>query len=208
MSGLQVARKIDKAMTKVGAKIGFNCVVYRPDGYANPLQDKNIVSSQVKVAYSVDDAFVKNPVDELSHYKIYVSAAQAQVGDILLFDDGKTIVMTEMESIRTPSGILANDRISVSRSQATPLSDTKITLTELCSNVPCAIKIKSASTFSQPNVALSTGTTNLEIWTWMPANEIVLGDTLDWNSKRFIVNSVDATSKGTKLTATSTTKGR
>lgn len=207
MSGASIARKIDKAMSKVGKKIGFPCLIYRPDGYANPLQADNIVEDSVNVAYSVDEAFAKNPVDELDHYKVYVTTANAQVGDILLFDTGTTIVITEMEPIRTPSGILANDRIAVYRPTATPLLANKITLTKLSENVPCAVKIKTAATFGQPNVNTSTGTTNLEIWTWMPVDQVQLSDTIELGTSRFTVNSVNASSKGTKILCTNNKKG-
>lgn len=205
MSGTSIAKKVNKAMGKVGSKLGFPCNIYRPENYTNPLQDKNLVATGL-VAFSVDETFVRNPVDELAHYKVYVGTDRAQVGDILVFDD-KTIVVTEMEPIRTPTGILTNDLVNIYRPVPTPTLPNKITLSQLFEGVPCAIKIKSASSFNTPNVATSVGTTNIEMWTWMPANQVFMSDVIEWNGSRFTINSVNATVKGTKVTATSNKKG-
>lgn len=207
MSGASVANKVNKAMIKVGSKLGFPCTVYRPDGYMNPLQDKNIVFENLSVAFSVDEAFVRNPVDELDHYKIYIFN-KGQEGDILIFEDGRTLILTEMEPIRAPAGILANDRMSMFRSQSTPTLDVKISLVLINENVPCAVKIKPTSTVSVQFTTMKSGQSNLEIWTWMPVNDILISDVIEIDGSRFIVTSVNSAVKGTKITANSTILGK
>lgn len=208
MSGKSVAAKIDKAMGKVSKKLGFACQQYRPDNYTDPLDARNLVNESLQVAWSVDEAYVKNPVDELSHYIVYISGATVQPGDIIQsIDQVRTIVITDVEQIRIPSGILADDRMNVYRSMPTPTADIKISLVQIAENVPCAMKIGNGQTTSIASVATSTGTTTLDCWTWMPAEDVQMGDVIEWRGQRFALTTVNSTGKGTKIKATSMKKG-
>jgi hypothetical protein len=206
MSGASIAAKINKAMTKVGAKVGFLCVQYRPDLYDDPIAERNAIAS-LSVAWSVDESFSKNPVDELSHYLIYVSNDLIKLGDILI-SEFATLIITGIEPIRTPTGILANDRIDIYRPTSTPELDIKNTLIKNSSNVPCAVKIGKAASFSVPNTSLKSGMTNLEVWTWMPIHEVAINDVLIFKENRYLITSVNGSDKGIKIHANSMVAGK
>ena len=208
MSGTSVANKVNKAFTKVSSKLGFQSKILRPDGYTNPTQEKNLVK-ELMVSWSVDENFVKNPVDELDHYKVYISNNEIQLGDIIVCEEqATTLIITEIQPIRTPAGILANERMTISRSMATPLLDKKTTLVEVALDVPCAVKIGKAAQGSVQHTTMKTGTSVLEIWTWMPAQDVLLADVIDVLGTRYLVNSVNSSTKGTKITATSMSTGK
>lgn len=206
MSGKSVAAKINKAMTKVGNKIGFISDVYRPDNYAQPVDDRNRILDNVSIAWSVDEGFVKNPVDELSHYIVY--AADLQVGDIIVCEEqGTTLVLTELDPIRAPAGILANDRVDVYRSVFVG-GNVKHEFNLVAFEVPCAVKVGKAAPVTAPNTTMKSGMTHIDVWTWMPVDEIQINDVIDWRDNRFLVNSVNASDKGTKIIATSMKAGK
>lgn len=208
MSGAKVARKVDKAMTKVGKKIGFPCTVYRPDSYANPLQDKNIVQEGVNIAFSVDAAFARNPVDDLTHMQVFASSDVIQVGDIVVCENPPTsIVIESLDPIRTPSGILANMRMDLYRSVFTPHADKKTSLQMVGEDIPCAVRFGSTGVSIQ-NSTMSGGKSTVEVWTWMPVSYAQFNDVLEIRGVRYTVNAMSSTDKGTRISAVSTESGK
>lgn len=208
MSGAKVAKKVDKAMTKVGKKIGFPCTVYRPDSYANPLQDKNIHQENVNIAFSVDAAFARNPIDDLTHMQVYASSDVIQVGDIVVCTNPPaSIVIESLDPIRTPSGIMANDRMDLYRSVYTPLADKKTSLQLVGEKIPCAVRYGSVGVSIQ-NANMSGGKSTVEIWTWMPVSYTQFNDVVEVRGVRYTVNAMSATDKGTRITAVSTESGK
>lgn len=206
MSGKSVAAKINKAMAKVGGKIGFPCSVYRPDNYSQPVDDRNRVIDSVQVAWSVDESFTKNPVDELAHYIVYVS--DLEVGDIVVCEEQEmTFVLTDIEPIRAPAGILANDRIHVYRSQFVG-GDKLNELSIIAHDVPCAVKIGKAAPVTLPNTSMKSGMTVIDVWTWMPVDELQINDVFEWRGNRFLVTTVNSSDKGTKVSAQSMKAGK
>jgi len=208
MSGNSINRKINKAAGKVSKKLGFTCVLYRPDNYVDPLADRNMLES-LQVAWSVDEAFVKNPVDELDHYKLYVSNEVGQRGDWLLCEEHeKTFAITDTDPIRISSGILCDDRMNILRVQATPELDVKMSLVEVCSSVPCAIKVTGASAVSIQNTNGKSGQSNISVWSMIPIDDVRIGDVLETRNNRWTVTSLNNSSKGTKIQASSNVAGK
>lgn len=207
MSGTSVAAKINKAMGKVGTKIGFLCAVYRPDNYAEPVDDRNRIIDAISVAWSVDDNFAKNLTDELDHYKVFVSSDLIYLGDIIV-SDSVTLIITDIDPIRVPAGIRADDRLNIYRSQFVAGNDKKTQLNLIAYQVPAAIKIGKSSAVSLPNTSMKSGLTNIDVWTWMPADDLQISDVIEWRDNRFLVTSVNATNRGTKISATSTRAGK
>ncbi len=208
MSGNSINKKINKAAGKVSGKLGFTCDLYRPDNYVDPLADRNYLET-LQVAWSVDESFSKNPVDELDHYKVYISNEKAFVGDWLVCEEhGKTFAITETDPIRISAGIMCNDRMNILRSQATPLLDVKISLVEVCSQVPCAIKVGNASAVSIQYTDGRSGQSNITVWSMIPIDDVQIGDVLETRNNRWTVTSLNNSSKGTKITASSNTPGK
>lgn len=207
MSGASVAAKINKAMGKVSKKIGFTCRQYRPDVYADPIDNRNEIAT-MQVAWSVDESFVKNPVDELAHYLVYVSGDVVQLGDIFVCDEpSTTLIITDLDPMRVPAGIRADDRMNVYRSSFVG-GDKKTELVMEAHQVPCAIKIGKASAVGTPNTTMRSGMTSLDIWTWMPVQDVQIGDVVETLNTRFLVTSVNSSVKGTKITANSMKAGQ
>lgn len=210
MSGSSIAKKVDLGLKKVAKKVGFRTALYRPDNYNNPLGDRNFVS-QLDVAWSVDEQFKKNPVDELDHYRIYTPASGVQLGDLILsVDQGKTFVIVEIEPMRVPAGIMVNDRVTVLRTENTPDQDVKTQLVPYFTQLPCAVKWSSTSNNQglSPVSTMRGGQSQVEVWTWVTPGTIRLGDVLEINDLRFVVSSCQSTSKGTKINGISTVAGK
>lgn len=207
MSGLSVAKKVNKAMTKVGKKLGFQCTVYRPDSYSNPFQDKNILSENM-IAFSVDQAFVRNPVDDLTHMIVYAASSVVRVGDIIVCNEPQTtIVVDSLDPIRAPSGILANERMNLFRSVLTPLADKKTSLQQLGELIPCAVRFGSTGV-NLVNAGMASGKSTVEVWTWMPVPFIEYNDVIDIRGNRYSISAFSSTEKGTQITATSIAAGK
>lgn len=210
MSGASIAKKVNLGLRKAASKVGFSAKLYRPDNYNNVLDDRNFIKNLV-VAWSVDDSFAKNPVDELDHFKIYVSNEDVQVGDMILAaDQGKTFVIVETEPMRVPAGILVNERVTVYQTEYTPTADVKTQLVEKYVALPCAVKWNRASTSTSglPVSSMKTGQSQVEVWTWVTPNSITLNDVLEIGGVKFNVQSCQSTSKGTKVIAVSTVAGK
>ena len=211
MSGASIAAKVNLGLKKAASKVGFPAKLYRPDNYNYPLNDRNYVT-KLDIAWSVDESFAKNPVDELDHYKIYAPASGFVVGDFLVSDSyGKTFVITELEPLRVPAAILVNDRMSVHRTEYTPAEDVKTQLVEYYGELPCAVKWKAAASNSgglSPVSSMKGGQSQVEVWTWVSPDTIKLNDVLEIGDNKFQVTSCQCTSKGTKILAISTVAGK
>lgn len=210
MSGANIAAKVNLGLRKAAAKVGYPVKLYRPDHYFNPLDDRNFVET-LMTAWSVDDGFQKNPVAELDYYKLFVPADSVQPGDFIMSEDqGKTFVVTEVQPMRAPAGILVNDRVTVLRTENTPDQDVKTQLVPYFTQLPCAVKWSSTSNNQglSPVSTMRGGQSQVEVWTWVTPGTIRLGDVLEINDLRFVVSSCQSTSKGTKINGISTVAGK
>lgn len=211
MSGAFIAKKVNFGLSKAASKAGFPVKLFRPDNYDNPLDERNYRVSLV-VAWSVDSSFSKNPVDELDHYKIFASNDNFQLGDLILAEDqGKTFVITELEPMRVPAGILVNDRMSVLRTILQPTENVKTKLVHYYTDLPCAVKFKGAAGSTNgltPVSSMKGGQSQIEVWTWVPADSIKMTDVIEVNGNKYSITSCQSTSKGTKISAISQVVGK
>lgn len=211
MSGKSIAKKVDKGLKKAASKVGFDVKLYRQDNYNNALSDRNFRKNMV-CAWSVDEAFAKNPVDELDHFLLYAPNGEFQVGDLVVSTEhNKTFVVVELEPIRVPAAVLVNDRATLYRVQNTPDQDVKTQLVAYYTQLPCAVKFKSAAKNTQgmqPISSMTPGQSTVEIWTWVTPGTVKFNDVLEINGVRFFVSSCESTSKGTKISAISTQAGK
>lgn len=211
MSVGKINSKLAKAFAKVGNKIGYVFSLYRADSLIDPLSDRNRILS-VPLTWSKDDAFSTNPEPVLDYFKLFCDFTVLRVGDILHHaSEGRTFLVYEITPLRGAVGVQCNKRMNVFRPVHTPLANKKTALSQVVSNMPCAVQSIGASSsdgaLSSVRSSMSTGQTKLEVWTVFPADTVKLSDIIEISGARYIVTSLDNVSAGVKITAFSTKAG-
>lgn len=212
MSGESLQRTLDTAFKVVGNAAGFKFKHYRPDSYIDPLQDRNLLG-EIKMAASPDDAFDKNPHEDLDLFKLYVSTKSIELGDIMFSEYlSRTYVVFDKTELRALIGVRCQDEINILR-PVMLTGDIKTGFESIATNVPAVATVKGVTSAggalsAVPRGTLDASATNLEIWTWITPGLIQLNDVIEINDLRYLVMQVDSTSKGTKIKARSTKVGK
>jgi hypothetical protein len=211
MSGESLQRTLDTAFAVVGNAAGFKFKQYRPDSYIQPFQDRNLIGN-IKIAASPDDAFTKNPHDDLEKFKLYASSKAIEVGDILYSEYlNRTYIVFDKTELRCCIGIRCQDSIDVLR----PIllaGDKKTGFEIVASGIPGVASVKSTkytmgAMLAVPKGIHDAGATEMEVWTWVTPNLVHLNDVLQIGDVKYLVIQVDSTTKGTKLLARATKVG-
>lgn len=206
MSGKSIQNTLNRAFNTVGRILGWQFNVYRPVNWNMPMQDANFVGSYT-VSASPDESFTAEP-DELSKFKLYVNAERIQLGDILHSAElDRTYIVFDKLELRPSIGVLCQDRIKILRSTLVA-GDKPRGLEELGFEIPAAVKITGTTStdgaLKITSSSLSTGSSNIEVWTWLPPDFVHINDVIEINSVRFLVTFAQNTAKGTKIKATAT----
>ena len=206
MSGKSIQNTLNRAFNTVGKILGWEFSVYRPTNWLNPVQDANFVGKYT-VSTSKDENFVMED-EELTKFRLFINADRVQLGDILHSEElEKTYVVFDKVELRAPLGVLAQDRFNVLRPTLTT-GDKPRGFETIGTEIPGALKIAGTSTtdgaLKVTTATLNSGSHQIEVWTWVPANFIRINDVLELNDIRYLVNFAQTTGKGTKLRATST----
>ncbi len=206
MSGKSIQNTLNRAFNTVGKILGWEFSVYRPTNWLNPLQEANFIGSYT-ISASPDDSFTAEP-DELSKFRLYVNSERVELGDILYSEElEKTYVVFDKSELRASTGVLAQDRFDVLRPTMTT-GDKPRGFETIGLAIPGALKIAGVSStdgaLKVTSATLNSGSHQIEVWTWVPANFIRINDVLEINDIRYLVNFAQTTAKGTKLKATST----
>lgn len=212
MSGKSIQRTLNNAFAVVGRVLGWPFKVYRPLDWVNPTDDRNYVAN-VMLAATPDEAFSKDPLDELDKYLLYVNTTKLEPGDIIVSDElAKTYVIFDKTELRAVIGVLAADKFNLLRPTVTTGADVMRGFTQVGANIPCALKISGATSsdgaLKITSSTMSAASSQVEIWSWVPANFARLNDVIEIGDVRYLVTFAQTTAKGTKLKATSTKVGK
>lgn len=206
MSGKSIQNTLNRAFNAVGRILGWQFNVYRPVNWLMPVQDANFAGSYT-VSASPDESFAAE-IDELSKFKLYVNSERIEEGDILHSAelDRTYIVFSKLE-LRPSIGVLCSDRMKVLRPTLVE-GDKPRGFEELGFEIPIAIKITGTTStdgaLKITSSTLNTGSSNIEVWTWLPPDFIHINDVIEINSVRFLVTFAQNTSRGTKIKAVAT----
>lgn len=210
MSGASISKILDNAYKTVGTILGFNFNVYRTENYLYPTQSRNFIGA-LKVSFSVDESFKKNPTDQLDTYQVYTKSTSLELGDILVSDElKKTYVIIDKAELKPAVAVLAPEKFDLLR-PVLSTGDRKTTFETIMSQVPAAIKTNgtagSPGALQGTNSTLGASSSQLELWTWVSPSSIVLNDVLQINGNRYLVTFVQTDSSGTNLKLKSTKVG-
>jgi hypothetical protein len=209
MSASTINRKIAKGLAKVGKKLGYKFTLYRPDNYIDPLEDRNKLMT-VQASWSKDEQFKANPEPTLDQYTIFTDFTKLIVGDILRSEElNRIFIINEINELRGAVSFQASDLFDVKRPVHTPTSDVKVTLVDVITGMPGAVQYAMAkrTDITGNNSATRAGQSIIELWTWLPVDQIRLNDIIVVTGKNFLVVSVDTSLVGMKIRAESTKAG-
>lgn len=212
MSALSIDKKIARGFAKVGKKLGFAFNLYRPDGYTMPLQDRNRVMT-VPMTWSKDESFTTNPEPTLDYFILYCDYTVLAVGDIMRsVTEDRTFLVSEINPFRGAVGVQTNESMSILRTVYTPAADTKTALQEVVTDMPCAFQFQGAASndagLSTVSSSMTSGQSQIEVWTVLPVSAVKLADVLEVNGNRYLITSLDAAAGGIKIKAKSTRAGK
>lgn len=210
MSGLSIDRKVQNALGKVAVKVGYSFDHYRPDNQLIPMADRNLIAT-VKVGFSQDEGYSKNPDDVLQYYKIYMRYSDVLPNDILYSTEAPaTLVVLQVNPLRGPVGVKCTHFIDIKRPVSTPTLDKKISLEDVGQSIPCAVQYQAGSTesgsMSSIPTSVTSGKSNVKVWLGVPAGFVKINDILVVDSYQFRVKSV-TTTNGTDVIAESIKAG-
>lgn len=207
MSAATINRKIARGFAKVGKKLGYQFTLYRPDVYINPLEPRNGLLT-APMSWSKDEQFKANPEPTLAQYTIYCDFTVLKEGDIVHSAEiNRTFIINEINQLRGAVSFQASDLFTVKRPTFDANADVKSSLVDIIVNMPGAIQYSNAKQSAAQNTQLKAAQSGIEVWTWLPVDSVQLGDVLEFNSKRFLISSVDTSAVGMKIRAESTKVG-
>jgi hypothetical protein len=210
MSGPSLLKTLNNAFGTIGKVVGFQCELYRPDNFMNPLQERNFIGF-IKASTTPDDSFSQHGIDELAKYKVYANASNLQVGDILRNPLMASVyIVIAKEELRPCTAVLTTNLVNVLRPSLTS-GDRKTIFTAIAENVPAAVKVVGASqtpgALQGMGSNMSSSNSELEVWTWTTPGTFKLNDVIEFDSQRFLITFCQSTASGTIVRARSTKTG-
>lgn len=210
MAGKNIARILDKAYSTVGRVLGYDFVVYRPDNWIQPLQDRNRITT-IQLSPTVDDGYSATPRD-LDEFTLYANSSVLQRGDLVHNEElQQTYVVIDKFQLQPAKGVLAREKIDVLRPSQEIGSNFKRTFDQVGLQIPAAILTKGAGQSSgvlrATSSSMTVGQSDLDLRTWVPTGFIKLNDVIELNGNRYIVTFAQQTAQGTTLSLKSTKVG-
>lgn len=212
MSGKSIQRTLNNAFSVVGRVLGWEFTIYRPVSWVIPMSDANFIGTLLMSA-SPDEAYAKNPTDELDKFMLYCNTSLLEVGDILTSVElDKTYIVFDKTELRAVIGVLSGDKFDLLRPTHTPGADKPMGFEQIATQVPAAVKLvgstADAGALKITSSIMTSAASELEVWTWMPTGFVAIGDVLEFNGYRYLITFVQNSSKGTKIKARSTKVGK
>lgn len=111
MSAQSIQLKLDKAHSKIAAKLGYDYNVFRPLNDINPLDDRNLIC-KVKATFTLSDTYTQTISWEVPIWTVYTDIVQLEQGD-LLYDGNHTYIIISRLPHLPVLAVQADDRIAI-----------------------------------------------------------------------------------------------